>query len=181
MQIPTYNENRIMETNNPKVFIIEPKTGLAHELPGVVKIGMPHVDVSDFKPKQNPETGLYSWQAKATCKIKRRDMKKLLHMFRPRVFKYIAKDKMARQILESTKEGAYTYEQLMRMSAKQLKPIFALILCAKMAEYCASLHEHDSKQNYPCGGIVPGGGYKTIGDELVLTKEQTANLAEQLK
>ena len=170
-----------MEINNPKVFIIEPKTGLAHELPGVVKIGMPHVDVSDFKPKQNPESGLYSWQAKATCKIKRRDMKRLRHLFRPRVFKYIAKDKMARQILESTKEGTYTYEQLMRMSAKQLKPIFALILCAKMAEYCASLHEHDSKQNYPCGGIVQGGGYKTIGDEMVIPTADLPKLAEQLK
>ena len=170
-----------LKAEKMKVFIIEPKTGLAHELPGVAKISMPHVDVSDFKPKQNPESGLYSWQAKATCKIKRRDMKRLRHLFRQRVFKYIAKDKMARQILESTKEGTYTYEQLMRMSAKQLKPIFALILCAKMAEYCASLHERDSKQNYPCGGIVPGGGYKTIGDEMVIPTADLPKLAEQLK
>ena len=170
-----------MEINNPKVFIIEPKTGLAHELPGVVKIGIPHVDVSDFKPKQNPESGLYSWQAKATCKITRRDCKRLLHMFRPRVFKYIAKNKMAQHILANSKEGAYTYEQLMRMSAKQLKPLFAVSLCAEYAKYVAELQEKYKNQNYPCGGIVPGGGYKTIGDEMVIPTADLPKLAEQLK
>ena len=170
-----------MELNNPKVFIIEPKTGLAHELPGVAKISMPHVDVSDFKPKQNPESGLYSWQAKATCKITRRDCKRLRHMFRPRVFKYIAKNKMAQHILANSKEGAYTYEQLMRMSAKQLKPLFAVSLCAEYAKYVAELQEKYKNQNYPCGGIVPGGGYKTIGDEMVIPTADLPKLAEQLK
>ena len=108
-----------MELNNQKVFIIEPKTGLAHEIPGVVKIDMPHVDVGDFKPKQNPETGLYSWQAEVVCKITRRDSKRLRHMFRPRVFKYIAKDKMARHILANSKEGVYTYEQLLRQTYRK--------------------------------------------------------------
>ena len=166
-----------------RVFIIEPKTDISHELPGVIgsNIGTLHVDVGDFKPKQNPETGLYSWQAEAVCKITRRDSKRLRHLLRPRVFKYIAKDKMARHILANSKEGAYTYEQLMRMSAKQLKPLFALILYVKMAEYCVSLHEHDSKQNYPCGGIVPGGCYKTIGDEVVIPTADLPKLAEQLK
>ena len=170
-----------MELNNPKVFIIEPKTGLAHELPGVAKISMPHVDVSDFKPKQNPESGLYSWQAKATCKITRRDCKRLRHMFRPRVFKYIAKNKMAQHIIANSKEGAYTYEQLMRMSAKQLKPLFAVSLCAEYAKYVAELQEKYKNQSYPCGGIVPGGGYKTIGDEMVIPTADLPKLAEQLK
>ena len=54
-----------MELNAEKmrVFIIEPKTGISRELPGVIgsNIGTLHVDVGDFKPKQNPESGLYSW------------------------------------------------------------------------------------------------------------------------
>ena len=172
-----------MEMKNPKVFIIEPKTGLAHELPGVVKISMPHVDVSDFNPKQNPESGLYSWQAKATCKITRRDCKRLRHMFRPRVYKYIAKNKMAQHILANSKEGAYTYEQLMRMSAKQLKPLYAVSLCAEYAKYVAEVQEK-YKNGYPCGGIVPHGGdyEKCINrDEAVFSKDELAKLAEQLK
>lgn len=126
-----------------KVFIIEPKTGISHELPGVIgsNIGTLHVDVSDFKPKQNPETWQYSWHAEAVCKITRRDCKRLRYMFRPRVFKYIAKGKMAQHILTNSKDGVYTYEQLMRMSAKQLKPIFAVSLCAEYAKYVAEVQE----------------------------------------
>lgn len=173
-----------METtiNNPKVFIVEPKTGLAHELPGVVKIGMPHVDLGDFKPKQNPESGLYSWQAKATCKITRRDCKRLRHMFRPRMFKYIAKNKMAQHILATSKEGAYTYEQLMRMSAKQLKPLFAVSLCAEYAKYVAELQEKYKNHNYPCGGIVPKTQFKldvNTGDA-VIKLDEAKKMLEQI-
>lgn len=176
-----------MELNAEKmrVFIIEPKTGISRELPGVIgsNIGSLHVDVSDFKPKQNPESGLYSWQAEAVCKITRRDSKRLRHLLRPRVFKYIAKDKMARHILANSKEGAYTYEQLMRMSAKQLKPLFAVSLCAEYAKHVAEVQEK-YKNGYPCGGIVPHGGdyEKCINrDEAVFSKDELAKLAEQIK
>jgi len=165
-----------------KVFIVDPKTGLAHELHGVVKIDMPHVDVSDFKPKQNPESGLYSLQAEATCKITRRYIKRLRHKFRPRVFKYIAKDKMAQHILANSKEGAYTYEQLMRMSAKRLKPLFAVSLCVEEAKHVAEVQEK-YKNEYPCGGIVPKPQveFNVNTGESVMNIEKCKQMLEELK
>ena len=170
-----------MELDNPKVFIIEPKTGISRELPGVAKISMPHVALGDFKPEQSPETGLLSWHAEAVCKITRRDSKRLRHMLRPRVFKYIAKDKMARHILANSKEGVYTYEQLMRMSAKQLKPIFAVSLCAEYAKHVAEVQEK-YKHGYPCGGIVPETQFKldvNTGDA-VIKLDEAKKMLEQL-
>lgn len=175
-----------MELNAEKmrVFIIEPKTGISHELPGVIgsNIGTLHVDVGDFKPKQNPESGLYSWHAEAVCKITRRDSKRLLHLFRPRVFKYIAKDKMARHILANSKEGAYTYEQLMRMSAKQLKPLFAVSLCAEYAKHVAEVQEK-YKNGYPCGGIVPKPQVELNVNtgEAVMSIEKCKQMVEEFK
>jgi hypothetical protein len=80
---------------------------------------------------------------------------------------------MAQHILANSKEGVYTYEQLMMMSAKQLKPIFAVSLCAEYAEHVAEVQEK-YKHGYPCGGIVPETQFKldvNTGDAVIKLDE----------
>ena len=162
-----------MELNNPKVFIIEPKTGLAHELPGVVKIGMPHVDISDFKPKQNPKSVQYTWRAKAICRTHisrkvRKAFRKVFYTQRP--MKYIKKATYVQWIGRYDVTNFKSDVELMRLSHRELEKIIAplapIIIMGETERASRAVPKH--KTEFPCGGIVPGGIYKTIGDEMVI-------------
>ena len=175
-----------LKAEKMKVFIIEPKTGLAHELPGVVKIGMPHVDVSDFKPKQNPKTGLYSWQAKATCRthISRKMRKGFRRAFwTRRPPKYINKATYVSWIMRYDVTNFKSDVELMRLSHRELEkviaPLIPIIIMGEVERVNRDMPKH--KAEFPCGGIVPGGNYKTIGDEMVIPTADLPKLAEQLK
>ena len=177
-----------MELNNPKVFIIEPKTGLAHELPGVVKISMPHVDVGEFLPKPNPKTGLYSWQAKATCRTHisrkmRKDFRKVFYT--PRPPKYIKKATYVQWIGRYDVTNFKSESELMRLSHRELEKIIAplapIIIMGETERASRAVPEH--KTEFPCGGIVPDPRIEinVNTDQFGMTLEKCKQMAEELR
>ena len=174
-----------MEIENPKVIIIEPKTGLAHELPGVAKISMPHVDLGDFKPKQNPETGLFSWHAKATVKISRRTRKQIDYLLRPkREPKYVDKATYVSWILRYDVTNIKTESELRKMTHRELEKMVVLIVPQILSgEYERISRMYEQKHDYPCGGIVPKTQFKldvNTGDA-VIKLDDAKKMLEQLK
>lgn len=151
-----------LKAEKMKVFIIEPKTGLAHELPRVIgsNIGTLHVDVGEFLPKPNQKTGLYSWQAKVTCRTHigrkmRKDIRRIFWTRRPP--KYINKATYVSWIMRYDMTNFKTKDQLMRLSHRELERTIALlasiIVAGERERISRMVPEH--KTDFPCGGIVP--------------------------
>lgn len=148
-----------MEINNPKVFIIEPKTGLAHELPGVVKCDIGPI-LRNPLPAPNNKTGQYTWKAKAICRTHisrkmRKDFRKVFYT--PRPPKYINKATYVSWIMRYDVTNFKTEDQLMRLSHRELERTIALlapiIIAGESERISRMVPEH--KTNFPCGGIVP--------------------------
>jgi len=145
-----------LKAEKMKVFIIEPKTGLAHELPGVAKISMPLVDVGEFLPKPNPKTGLYSWQAKVTCRTHisrkmRKDFRKVFWTRRPP--KYINKATYVQWIMRYDVTNFKSEAALMRLSHRELEKTIALlapiIIAGERERASRAVPEHKTTPSAP--------------------------------
>lgn len=171
-----------------KVFIIEPNTVISHELPGVAKISMPLVDVGEFLPKPNPKTGLYSWQAKATChthisRKMRKDFRRVFWTRRPP--KYINKATYVSWIMRYDVINIKTEDQLMRLSHRELERTIALlapIIVAGEREHISRMvPEH--KTDFPRGGIIPKPqvGLNVNTGEVMMAIEKCKKMMENIK
>ena len=165
-----------METSKMKAILIDKETGKRTELPGAIGT----IQMNDFEPKEQ-ENGLHSYEAKVTARvhISRRDRKWLQRMFMPpRPPKYIPKDRIARTILSEDPNNTKTYDELMKLSHRELSrrvwPCLLRII-SKLPEIGRPQH------NFPSGGIVCPNFEPVNGGELIVPPAMADKLRKELE
>lgn len=175
-----------LKAEKMKVVLIDKETGERRQLPGV--IGISHVDVGEFLPKPNHKTGLYSWQAKVTCRTHigrkmRKDIRRIFGTRRPP--KYINKATYVSWIMRYDVTNFKTQDQLMRLSHRELEKTIALlapiIVSGERERACRMVPEH--KTDFPCGGIVPNPQveFNVNTNEAVMSIEKCMQMLEEFK
>jgi len=186
MKLTPKGTNNNMELNNPRVFIVEPKTGLAHELPGVIKCDIGPI-LSNPLPAPNNKTGQYTWKAKAICRTHisrkmRKDFRKVFYTQRPP--KYIKKATYVQWIGRYDVTNFKSESELMRLSHRELGEIIAplapIIIMGETERASRAVPKH--KTEFPCGGIVPNPRIEinVNTEEFGMTLEKCKQMAEEL-
>ena len=165
-----------METSKMKAVLIDKETGKRIELPGAVGT----IEMNDFEPQEQP-SGLKSYEAKVTAKVRvnRKTRKWLQRLFMPpRPPKYIPKDRIARTILSEDPNNTKTYDELMKLSHRELShriwPCLLRII-SKLPEIGRPQH------NFPSGGIVCPNFEPVNGGELIVPPAMADKLRKELE
>lgn len=173
-----------MELKNPKVIVNAPMHEIGRGMLGMAEIGISHIEVGKFMPKQNTRTGLCSYQAKLTCKISRRMFKQLNRLLRPkREPKYVGKATFVSWIMQYDVTNIKTESELLKMTHRELEKMVVLIapqILSGEAERIRRMYE--PRHDFPCGGIVPKRQIRldvNTGDA-VIKLEEAKKMAEQL-
>ena len=151
---------------NAKVFIVNKKTGEQRELPGAVG----SICVGECETKQEEDGHCsFNFEVKAEAHINRKSRKFIRHLVGPvRPPKYISKTIIAQNILYRFINCKKTYDELMKMSHKDLMIYFVQLYVA---------HEM-VLAGLPKGGIVRS--EVCANAEMVISREKAHEMGKLL-